>query len=99
MHASIWKLAGDPDDLLRGYDAMTAEIPSASLQCQLCLRAPDGILIIDTCASREAFEALIASEDFDALRQRHQLPDPTQLDDYPVHTLIINGASATDPTR
>jgi hypothetical protein len=36
-HVSIWRFAGDPDDLLRRYDAMTAEMPA--LQLHLCLRA------------------------------------------------------------
>ena len=27
MHASIWKFAGDPDELLRRHDAMLEEIP------------------------------------------------------------------------
>jgi len=29
MHASIWKFVGDPDELLRRYDAMLDEIPRA----------------------------------------------------------------------
>ena len=32
MHASIWKFAGDPDELLRRYDAMVAEIPRARMR-------------------------------------------------------------------
>jgi hypothetical protein len=30
VHASIWRFTGDPDELLRRYDAMLAEIPRAS---------------------------------------------------------------------
>jgi len=51
MHASIWKLEGDPADLLDRYDSMLAEIPTASMQLHLCLCAEDGIVIIDTCPS------------------------------------------------
>jgi hypothetical protein len=32
VHASIWKFAGDPDDLLARYDAMVAEIPRHTWQ-------------------------------------------------------------------
>ena len=32
MHASIWKFRGDPDDLLRRYDAVIAEIPPANMR-------------------------------------------------------------------
>ena len=57
MHASIWRFGGDPDDLLERYDAMVAEIPPESMRLHLCLRAPAGIVIVDTCPSREVFEA------------------------------------------
>jgi hypothetical protein len=49
MHASIWKLDGDPDDLARRCDALFAEFPPEQLQ--LCLRAPDGLVIVDTCSA------------------------------------------------
>ena len=28
MHASIWRFAGDPDDLARRYDRLVAELPA-----------------------------------------------------------------------
>lgn len=89
MHASIWQFSGDPDDLLRRYDAMTAEIPTAGMRMHACLRAPDGIVILDTCPTREDHESFV--ETFRALRERHGLPDPAQLDDYPVHVAFIEG--------
>jgi hypothetical protein len=90
VHASIWKFAGDPDDLLRRYDAMLAEIPAASMRLHLCLRANDGIIIVDTCPNRETYEAFAAGP-FSALRQRHGLPDPVALEDHPVHRAITDG--------
>ena len=84
MHASIWHFAGDPDDLLRRYDAMLADIPPENMQLHLCLRAPDGIVLVDTCPSPEAFVAF-AEGPFTALRRRHGLPDPDRLEDFPVH--------------
>jgi hypothetical protein len=60
VHASIWRFAGDPDDLLRSYDAMLTDIPSASMRLHLCLRIPNGIVIVDTCPSPEAFEQFAA---------------------------------------
>ena len=38
MHASISHLRGDPDDLLRRYDALLAEIPAEGMILHLCLR-------------------------------------------------------------
>ncbi len=60
MHASIWRFKGDPDDLLRRYDAVVAEIPAANMRLHLCLRADDGIIVVDTCPDRETYEAFVA---------------------------------------
>jgi hypothetical protein len=95
MHASIWKFAGDPDALLRSYDSMVAEIPRSSLSLQLCLRAPDGIVLVDTCPTKEVFEAFAEGEPFRKLRECHGLPDPTRLEDFPVHAAFVDGRSAT----
>lgn len=32
MHASIWRFTGDPDDLLRRYDAMLGQTPAANMR-------------------------------------------------------------------
>ena len=95
MHASIWKFTGDPDELTRGYDEMLAEFPASEFIAHLCLRAPDGIVIVDTCPSREAFEAFAASESFRDARRRHGLSDPTEVHDYPVHAAIVAGERPT----
>jgi hypothetical protein len=96
MHASIWRFAGDPEELVRRYDAMVAEIPPASMRLQLCLRAPDGIVLVDTCPSREVFEAFSASDEFRGLRERHGLPDPERLEDFPVHAAFVDGAQRAE---
>jgi len=67
MHASIWRFNGDPDELLRRCEAMLGEIPAVSRRLHLCLRGPDGIVLVDTCPTLEAFEAF-ASDPFAALR-------------------------------
>jgi hypothetical protein len=91
MHASIWKFNGDPHDLLARYEAMLAEIPMSNMELQLCLRAPDGLLLVDTCPSREAFEAFAASPEFAALRARHGLPEPESVEDHPVAVALVDG--------
>jgi hypothetical protein len=93
MHASIWKMSGDPDELARRYDAMVAEMPTADFIAHLCLSAPDGLLIVDTCPSREAFEAFASSDEFRSALRRHDLPEPTLLHDHPVHAAFVNGAA------
>ena len=71
---------------------MLAEVPTANMRLHLCLRAPDGIVMVDTCPSREVYEAFVADAGFAALRERHGLPDPELLDDYPVHLAYVDGA-------
>ena len=88
MHASIWRFAGDPDGLLRRYDAMVAEVPRENMRLHLCLRADDGIVVVDTCPSRDAFEAF-SDGPFRALRERHGLPEPERLEDFPVHRVFV----------
>jgi hypothetical protein len=92
VHASIWTYRGDPKQLLDAYDALVSEILPA-VQLQLCLTTPDGILLIDTCPDRDAFEKFAASDDFRALRDRHGLPEPERVDDFPVHTAIVDGTA------
>jgi len=41
-------------NLLQRYDAMPAELPAANMRLHLCLRAPDRIVLVDTCPTREA---------------------------------------------
>jgi hypothetical protein len=81
VHASIWKFNGDPDALLERYDAMLSEIGAGNLRLHICLRAVDGIVLVDTCPSKEAYEAFAHGDAFRELRERHGLPEPFQLDD------------------
>jgi hypothetical protein len=90
MHGSIWRFSGDPDDLLRRYEALLADIPPANLRLHLCLRAADGIVLVDTCPSEDVFQSF-AARAFPALRQRHGLPEPEQVDALPVHAAFVDG--------
>jgi hypothetical protein len=91
VHASIWRFAGDPDELLRSYESMVAEIPAENMRLHLCLRADDGIVLVDTCPSKEVFDAFFAGEGFRALRDRHGLPEPVSVEDFPVHLAFVEG--------
>ena len=95
MHASITHFPGDPDDLEARYDALLAEVSSANMRLHLCLRAPDGLVVVDTCPSEEAFQAFSKDETFRMLRARHGLPEPDRIQDYPVHIAFAEGAALT----
>ena len=92
MHASIWRFRGDPDDLLRRYDAVIAEIPPANMRLHLCLRADDGIIVVDTCPDRETYEAFVAGA-ITGLFRAHGLPDPEAVEDHPVHAAFVEAAA------
>jgi hypothetical protein len=93
VHASISHFPGDPDDLLSRYDALLAEVPAQAIQAHLCLRAADGIVVVDTCPSEEAFRQFHLGGTFAAMRERHGLPDPDRVDDFPLHVAITGGVA------
>ena len=57
MHGAIWTFRGEPEQLLDAYDGLVAEILPA-VQLHLCLRTPDGIILVDTCPDREGVRAI-----------------------------------------
>jgi hypothetical protein len=90
MYASIWKFEGDPEELLPAYDAMSAELNAAGPGVRLCLRAQDGIVVVDTCPSREIHEGFAVSERLREARERFGMPEPSRVDGYPVHAVLVN---------
>jgi hypothetical protein len=99
MHCSLWTYRGDPDELGARYEAMVAEIPAEAMQFAACLRTPDGIVIVDTCPSKEIFDAFIASEQLAGMLERHGLGRPDEIVDHPVVAAFaggrrVDGASA-----
>ena len=93
MHASIAHFRGDPNGLEASYDALLAEVPSANMRLHLCLRAPDGLVVVDTCPSQEAFNAFHQSAAMRTMRARHGLPEPDRVEDYPVHIAFAEGVA------
>lgn len=91
MHASIWRFTGDPDALLAGYDALAAEMPADALLVHLALRTPDGLIIVDTCPTEEAWRAFSSGPEFAAMLARHGLTDPV-IEDHPVHRVVASAA-------
>jgi hypothetical protein len=90
MHASIWRFRGDPESLLRAYDAMLRDIDPTVMRFHACLRAPEGIVIVDTCPSAEVFAGFAAGT-FPELCRRHGLPGAESVEDFPVHRALAGG--------
>ena len=91
MHASIWHFAGDPQKLLDSYEAMLAELPAANMRLHLGGTTADGLILLDTCPSKEVFDSFFAGEGFAELRRRHGLPDPVAVEDFPLTTVFVDG--------
>jgi hypothetical protein len=92
VHASIWTFRGDPEQLVEAYDGVASEILPA-VKLHLCLRTPDGIVLVDTCPDRGTFERFAGGEEFRGLRERYGLPEPERVEDFPVHVAIVDGAA------
>lgn len=94
LHASIWRFRGDPDTLLASYDGMRSEIDDARFVLHACLRGADGIVVVDTCPSKEAFDEFQGADWFREALVRHGLPVP-EIVDYPVHVALAGGRRLT----
>jgi len=76
MYASVWTFDGDPGALAAAYEAFVAEVPPAQMRFHACVRTPDGLLVLDTCPSREVFEQFAAAPWLADALARHGLPRP-----------------------
>jgi hypothetical protein len=92
MHCSIWTYEGDPGELVGRYEAMIADLPRENLRFTACARTSTGIVIFDTCPSKEVFDGFVASPDVRALLAHHRLDTPTSLVDYPIVAAYANGS-------
>ena len=69
---------------------MMAEIGGSSAAFHACFATDDGIIIVDTCPSKEVFDGFWQSDGFTALLAKHGMDNP-EVHDYPVHRAIANG--------
>jgi hypothetical protein len=95
MHCSIWRFTGDPDELERGYEALIARIPASNHVLHAAARTPDGLLIFDTCPSKEAYETFFGSVEMRELLAEHGLRDAA-VEDFPVVRAYVRRAELTD---
>ena len=76
MHLGIYEFEGDPAVLLEAYDRLMSATADANLFWHLCAVRPDGIVIYDTCPTREAFERFSTSPEFHSALRDAGLPEP-----------------------
>jgi hypothetical protein len=92
VHCSIWTFEGDPDTLVASYEAMLAHVPAENMRLSACAKTPTGIVLFDTCPSKEAFDAFFASEDVRALFAAHGLDQPASVENFPVVAAFAHGS-------
>jgi hypothetical protein len=79
MFLGAYRFAGDPDELLAGYDRLIALLSEhgAQLLLQACISDDTGITVFDACPSREVFAGFSTSDDFAGAIAAAGLPAPT----------------------
>ena len=92
MYASIWKFDGDPDALATSYERFAAQLPQQDMRLHLALRAPDGLVIVDTCPTRDAFVAFTSDPHTRELLAQPGLGLPAELDGYPVTAAFVDAS-------
>jgi hypothetical protein len=96
VHCSLSTYVGDPDDLVARYEGMIAEVPTDNMRFHACARTPDGIVIFDTCPSKEVFDSFYGSPEVKALLERHGLDQPVERVDFPVVRAYAGGERVVD---
>jgi hypothetical protein len=90
MHASILTFTGDPDDLVGRIERLFEQVPAANVQLMLVVRRPDGVTLVDTCPSEEAYLRFRATGWLETALRDVGLPAP-EIVDHPVHLAIVDG--------
>ena len=83
---------GDPDQLAAGYVTMIEQMPAENMRFQAAARTSDGLVIFDTCPSKDAFKAFFGSPEVQAVMAAHGLGQPVSVVDAPIVRAYAAGA-------
>ncbi|MGO4119905.1 hypothetical protein [Arthrobacter sp. YAF16] len=76
MYLGMYSFRGNPAELLAAHDRMLALLPAGQLEFHLCVQTDEGIVVLDTCPSREVFDGFSSSAEFRKLTADAGLPSP-----------------------
>jgi hypothetical protein len=76
MFLGSFRLDGDPQALLSGYERLMETYPPDSLDLHVCVQRADGITIYDACPTRADFDAFTTSSEFRTALAAAGLPEP-----------------------
>ena len=91
MFLGIYRFEGDSSQLLEAYDRMLDTMPHATLNLHSCVADANGIMVIDTCPSEEAFMAFASSPEFNGALKASELPTPQVMPIGEVHAAFASG--------
>ncbi|MDN4643717.1 hypothetical protein [Arthrobacter sp. PsM3] len=76
MYLGMYSFRGDPAELLAAHDRLLAMLPAGQLELHLCVQTPEGIIVLDSCPSREVFDRFSSGLEFRGLVAAAGLPEP-----------------------
>ena len=84
-----YEFDGDPDELIAGYDRLTAQFPEDVILLQTVIRRDGGITVYDACPDQPTFADFSTSEMFAKALAEAGLPEPrvTQLGE--IHKAVL----------
>jgi len=76
MYLTAYHFEGDPATLAAAHERMTAHFPPGATDLRLCVTTGEGIVVLDTCPSREVAESFQQSPEFAHAVASSGLPSP-----------------------
>jgi len=91
MFLGIYRFEGDVARLRESYDRMLEQIPHSGLHLHLCVSDSEGLLVYDTCPSKEIFLSFAASPEFKKVIASVGLPAPEVTPVGDIHAAYVAG--------
>jgi hypothetical protein len=77
MFLGAYRFAGDPAELLAGYDRLMAGFPPGAISVHVCVADENGMTVFDACPTREVFLEFSSGSNFAAAVAAAGLPVPS----------------------
>jgi hypothetical protein len=94
MFLGSYRFDGDVDDLIPAYERLVAALPADNFELHVCAQTDDGLVVFDTCPSREVFDGFSASPAFADAVAAAGLP-PARVEPIGLTVKVLGTALAT----
>ena len=89
MFLGSYAFEGDPAELVPAYERMLAQVPEEDVGLHVCVVREHGLLVLDSCPTRAAFDAFTSGPAFAAAVADAGLPHPRIVHLGEVHTALL----------